>query len=74
VGLTVLKNSSRVLQCHEGHNDWVYHSEVGSSAAMFAADFTIDSLMLRYQGVDWQNSVNYACNARLAPPTPRVRE
>ena len=69
VGLQVLKDDQRVLQCHESHTDWAYHSQVGSSAAIFNASYTIDSLMLRYQGVDWRDSVNHACNGRSALPT-----
>ena len=68
VGLQILKDDSRALQCHESHTDWAYHSQVGSSAAIFEAGYTIDSLMLRYQGVDWRDSVNHACNGRSTLP------
>lgn len=37
--------------------DTVWNSELGN------AGFTIDSLMLKYQGVDWRNTKNWNCNA-----------
>lgn len=36
---------------------------MGSSAAILQAGYSIDSLMLRYQGVDWRDTNNWACNA-----------
>lgn len=28
------------------------------------AGYNLDSLMLRYQGVDWRDRANWACNAK----------
>lgn len=39
------------------------YAEMGSSAAILAAGYNIDSLMLRYQGVDWRDKANWGCNA-----------
>lgn len=39
---------------------------MGSSAAILAAGYNIDSLMLRYQGVDWRDKANWGCNAGCA--------
>lgn len=36
---------------------------MGSSAAVLKAGYNIDSLMLRYQGVDWRDTNNWGCNA-----------
>jgi hypothetical protein len=40
---------------------------MGSSAAILSAGYNIDSLMLRYQGVDWRNRSNWGCNAGINP-------
>lgn len=39
------------------------YAEIGSSAAILDAGYNIDALMLRYQGVDWRDKVNWGCNA-----------
>ena len=36
---------------------------MGSSAAVLGAGYGIDSLMLRYQGVDWRDKAHWSCNA-----------
>lgn len=63
VGLKILEEDGRVLECYEAMSDTIYYSEVGSSAAILAQNFTIDSLMMRYQGMDWRNQSNWDCNA-----------
>lgn len=63
VGLKILEKDGRVLDCYEAMSDTIYYSEVGSSAAILAQNFTIDSLMMRYQGVDWRNQSKWDCNA-----------
>ena len=62
-----------MFRCHDNIADAVYHAELGSSAAILAAGYTIDSLMLRYRDVDWSDVRNWACNAmcaRAPPPAP----
>lgn len=34
---------------------------------MLNAGFSLDSLMLRYQGLDWREKGNWKCNAMLDP-------
>ena len=63
VGLDVLKRDGRVFECYEDMADTIFHSELGASNAVLAANLTIDSLMLRYQGVDWTDTANWNCNA-----------
>ncbi|KAK9835058.1 hypothetical protein WJX81_007588 [Elliptochloris bilobata] len=67
VGLEVLMHDGRVFQCYEDMADTIFHSELGGSSAILAANFTIDSLMLRYQGIDWTDTANWNCNAGLNP-------
>ena len=40
--------------------------KVGASAVILAANYTLDSLMLKYQGVDWADPANWNCNAGCA--------
>ena len=63
VGLRVLREDGRVLACYEAMSDTIFHAEVGSSAAIMDRGYTIDSLMLRYQGIDWRNQSNWNCTA-----------
>jgi hypothetical protein len=64
--MKVLLDKAPVFQCHKGRWDAIYFSELGSSWAILAAGYNLDSLMLRYQGVDWRNKDNWNCNARCA--------
>jgi hypothetical protein len=41
-----------------------YEVELAASVAVLRAGLDIDCLMLRYQGVDWQDVGNWGCNAR----------
>lgn len=62
-GLGILQQEGNVFKCFHSVLDAVWHAELGSSAAIFDAGYTIDSLMLRYAGVDWTNRTNHECNA-----------
>ena len=59
----MLQDDGLVFQCYASLHDTVWNSELGSSVAIFNAGFTIDSLMLKYQGVDWLDTANWDCNA-----------
>ena len=56
-----------MFECYSSMWDVIYFSELGSSWTVLAAGYTIESLMLRYQGVDWTNLDNWDCNARSLP-------
>jgi hypothetical protein len=64
VGLAVLIEDGNIFKCHDTVADAVFHAELGSSLAIFNAGYTIDSLMLRYTGVDWRDQANWGCNAK----------
>lgn len=66
VGYDVLLRNQSVFQCYYDLRDTIFHSELGSTLAIFGAGYTIDSLMLRYQGVDWRNKDNWGCNGGCA--------
>ena len=61
--MKILQEDGRVLACYEDMSDTIFHSEVGASAAILSQGYTIDSLMMRYQGTDWRNQSNWDCNA-----------
>ena len=55
-----------MFKCYETLHDTVWNSELGSSLAIFNAGYTIDSLLLKYQGADWLDKDNWNCNAGWA--------
>ena len=63
VGLKTLLDDEKVFACYNSIHDTVFHAELGSSLAIFNAGYTIDTLMLKYQGADWTDRGNWACNA-----------
>ncbi len=73
VGFGLLQRDKRIFECYEDLADTVFYSEVGASRAILAANYTIDSLMLRYQGVDWTDKANWHCNAGHAPGRARAQ-
>ena len=62
----MLREDGRVFACYQSMADTIYHAEVGSSRAILEANYTIDSLMLKYAGVDWTDPANWNCNAGCA--------
>ncbi|PRW45134.1 hypothetical protein C2E21_6191 [Chlorella sorokiniana] len=48
-GLAVLRRAGSVFSCWGSLEEVILHGEVGASQAIFAAGWSIDSLMLRYQ-------------------------
>lgn len=66
-GLQVLLSDGHVFECHSLREDAIYFSELGASAAILAAGFNLDCLMLRYAGVDWRQRVTWGCNGRRNP-------
>ncbi|KFM25093.1 hypothetical protein F751_1972 [Auxenochlorella protothecoides] len=63
-----------VMACHADPWDVRWHSDLGAAAALFDAGHTIDCLMPRYQGVDWRDERNWACNDRLPPDRQRSND
>jgi len=70
IGLDVLLKT--VLSCYDNIMDTIKYGEIGASKAIMDAGYTIDCLMLKYQGVDWRNArVGRECNANVNPLVPR---
>ena len=64
VGLQTMLDDGNVFKCHKDMWDAIYYSELGSSLAILKSGFNLDSLMARYQGVDWSDEHNWGCNSR----------
>ncbi len=73
VGLAVLRADGNVFACHADREMAVRHGEVGSSAAVLRAGYSLDCLMLRYAGVNWRDPAFGACNAGCPSPLARIR-
>ncbi|KAI8114536.1 hypothetical protein M9434_002658 [Picochlorum sp. BPE23] len=74
VGLNVLRSNNTIFNCYDEMEDVVFHSEQGMSEAILNAGYSMDSLMSRYQGIDWQGSREllneFGCNGDLNPLQP----
>ena len=53
-----------VFGCYTSMWDVIYYSELGSSWAVLSQGYSIDCLMMRYQGIDWTDLDTWDCNAR----------
>ena len=67
VGLQVLLDRKTVFQSHPGKVSAILNGEYGMNTAIFKAGYTIDSLLLAYQGLDWTNRSNWGCNGNQHP-------
>ncbi|KAK9803174.1 hypothetical protein WJX72_009038 [[Myrmecia] bisecta] len=66
VGLRLLREA-HVFDCHTKWLDNLRFAEYGASEAVLQAGYNLDSLMLRYAGVDWQDRSKWGCGAMLNP-------
>ncbi|KAL3146682.1 hypothetical protein ABBQ32_000910 [Trebouxia sp. C0010 RCD-2024] len=65
--LQIMKQDNTVLNCYNDRWDAVYFGELGSSLAVLKADKNIDSLLAKYQNVDWRKKENWGCNGGINP-------
>lgn len=74
IGLNLLRRNTTVLACYDTMQDVVFYGERGITETILNAGFGIDSLMARYQGMDWQGNRQeidiLGCNADLNPIQP----
>ena len=66
-GFARLMAQRGVFRCHKNKWDNRYHSDAGAALTIFRSGWTIDSLMSRYQGVDWRSPATWQCNQRVPP-------
>ena len=60
-GLRVLREA-RIIRSMADKYDAIVNGEYGLTRAMFAAGYTIDTPLYRYQGVNWEDESNWNCN------------
>lgn len=65
-GLKLLKDAG-CFECHSTWREAKVKGEVAASAAILQAGSNLDCLMLRYQGVDWQDRAKWRCGNMIAP-------
>ena len=74
IGLQVLLNTKGVFSCWKRMSDVVRYSEIGASKAILDAGYNLDSLMTRYQGLDWRlpelRNPDTPCNELFNPIQP----
>lgn len=63
-GWAVLTADPNIFRCFENAWDARYYSDVGAGLAMLRAGYNLDSLLMRYQGVDWWGLNTWDCNGR----------
>jgi hypothetical protein len=66
-GLNFLLKNSTVFKCHESKDATITTAEVGASQIILKSGFGIDSLMTKYQGVDFRFNGTKKCTAGLNP-------
>jgi hypothetical protein len=66
-GLARMVAQQGIFRCHQNRWDTRYHSDAGAALALFKSGWTIDTLMSRYQGIDWRNTETWQCNQRVPP-------
>ena len=66
-GFARLMAQKGVFRCHKNKWDNRYHSDAGAALTILRSGWTIDSLMSRYQGVDWRSPATWQCNQRVPP-------
>lgn len=63
-GLAILESEAKVMQCYDNILESQTYSEIGASAAILKANYSLDSFMTRYRKVEWLEKQNWGCNER----------
>lgn len=77
IGLNILIQNGKVFACYDDIAFTVLNSEIGASTAIINSGYSIDSLMLRYQGIDWKErhtDIGAGCNAAMNPLPPSFND
>lgn len=74
IGLDLIRKNGTVLACYDTMQDVVFYGERGITETILNAGYGLDSLMARYQGMNWQKNLdiveNIGCNADMNPIQP----
>ena len=73
VGLEALWKAG-TLDCARDRDEAIAKYELGASAAIMDKGYSVDCLMLRYQGVDWRAPEAAACNEMRNPFVPHYND
>lgn len=65
-GLKVIQDAG-CFDCYDTWRKAKVKGEITASAAILQAGYNLDCLMLRYEGVDWQDRSKWRCGAMIAP-------
>jgi len=61
-GLDLLLKEGTVFACHENMGQTIYRGEIGASRIILKSGFGIDSLMKKYENMDFRLEKNKNCN------------
>lgn len=70
-GFARLVAQQGIFRCHKSKWDTRYYSDAGAALTILKAGWSIDTLMSRYQGVDWSLPGTWQCNQRVPPDLER---
>jgi hypothetical protein len=73
-GLDFLLKNSTVFKCHKSKDTTISAGEVGASQVILKSGFGIDSLMKKYQDVDFRFNGTKKCTAALNPTANRAAD
>ncbi len=66
VGWELLVKDGTVFKCYDNPWDTRYYGDSGASLLVLKAGHNLDTLLTRYQGVDWWSQNTWGCNERCA--------
>jgi hypothetical protein len=67
IALSYIRKHGKSFSIHVDKLHSIIDGEYGLSRSVFDGGFTIDTLQLAYQGVDWRNELNHVCNLNRHP-------
>ena len=59
--------SAGVFTCRNDRWRTIFYGELLSSRSVLDAGYTIDSVMMRYRGIDWHDKLVWKCNGGISP-------
>jgi hypothetical protein len=67
IGLNLLKDEQSIFCNHTDKESAIINGEYGLSNCILKNGFTIDSMLPKYQNIDWRNNDNYGLNSNYHP-------
>jgi hypothetical protein len=65
--MEVLLKTKSVFSCHKDKIETILKGEYGLTLALLDANMNFDSLLLKYNGVNWLDQKNWNCNKNIDP-------